>query len=64
MENYIVKCEYCQKNKLSKKIKMPLIITDTPDKPFEKFALDIVGPLTLTTAGNKYILTFQDNLIS
>ena len=62
VEKYIAKCELCQKNKLSRKTKVPLIITDTPTKPFEKCALDIVGPLTITTNGNKYLLTFQDNL--
>jgi len=62
VEEYISKCEYCQKNKLSRKTKMPLIITNTPMRPFKKCALDIVGPLTVTTNGNKYILTFQDNL--
>ncbi|KAM0729433.1 Retrovirus-related Pol polyprotein from transposon 297 [Formica fusca] len=62
VEDYITKCEFCQKNKLSRKIKAPLIITDTADKPFEKCALDIVGPVTITNNGNKYILTFQDNL--
>jgi len=41
---------------------MPLIITETSCKPFEKCALDIVGPLTVTTLGNKYLLTFQDDL--
>ncbi|KAM0730356.1 Retrovirus-related Pol polyprotein from transposon 412 [Formica fusca] len=62
VEKYISKCEFCQKNKLSRKNKVPLIITDTPTNPFEKCALDIVGPLTITTNGNKYLLTFQDNL--
>ena len=33
-----------------------------PKKLFEKFALDIVGPLSVMTKGNKYVLTFQDNL--
>jgi len=47
---------------LSQKTKIPLIITDTPSKPFEKCALDIVGPLTITKNGNKYLLTFQDSL--
>ncbi|KAL6421609.1 hypothetical protein ACFW04_014495 [Cataglyphis niger] len=61
-KSYIAKCKYCQKNKLSRKNKVPLIITDTPTKPFEKCALDIVAPLTVTTNGNKYLLTFQDNL--
>jgi len=41
---------------------MLLTITDIPTRPFEKCALDIVGPLTVTTNGNKYILTCQDNL--
>jgi transposase InsO family protein len=62
VEDYINKCEYCQKNKLSRKTKMPLSITDTPQRPFEKCALDIVGPLTVTNNRNKYILTFQDSL--
>jgi len=34
----------------------------TPTILFEKCALAIVGPLTITTKGNKYVLTFQDNL--
>jgi len=41
---------------------MSLEITDISKKPFEKCILDIVDPLTITTEGNKYILTFQDNL--
>jgi hypothetical protein len=37
-------------------------ITTTAEHPFEKCALDIVGPLPETDQGNKYILTFQDDL--
>ena len=37
-------------------------ITSTATHPFDKCYLDIVGPLPLSTAGNKYILTFQDDL--
>jgi hypothetical protein len=37
-------------------------VTTTASKPFKKCALDIVGPLPETTKGNKYILTFQDEL--
>jgi len=59
VENYVAKCEFCQK--VSRKTKMPLIITETSSEPFEKCALDIVGPLSITTLGNKY-LTFQDDL--
>ena len=37
-------------------------ITSTAKQPFERCSLDIVGPLTESTSGNKYILTFQDDL--
>ena len=59
---YISKCESCQKNKYSHATKMPLEVTSTASKPFEKCFLDIVGPLVLTENGNKYMLTFQDDL--
>ena len=57
IEDYIQKCEICQKNKITQhKVKMPLQITTTPDVS-EKCCMDIEGPLTVTT-GHKYILTF------
>jgi transposase InsO family protein len=37
-------------------------ITTTAEHSFEKCSLDIVGPLPETIKGNKYILTFQDDL--
>jgi hypothetical protein len=40
----------------------PMEITTTARQPFEKCCLNIVGPLTETQAGNKYILTFQNEL--
>jgi hypothetical protein len=59
IENYIKKCEICQKNKITQhKVKMPLQITTKPDV-WEKCYMDIVGPLTVTT-GHKYTLMFQD----
>ena len=47
---------------LRPKKRAPVEITTTARHPFEKCALDIVGPLTETVSGNKYILTFQDDL--
>ena len=46
------KCKFCQKNKLSQKTKMPLVLMDTPEKLIKKCALDIVGPLPITHEGN------------
>jgi hypothetical protein len=37
-------------------------ITTTSSKPFERIALDIVGPLNLTENGNRFVLTLQDDL--
>lgn len=62
IENYIQKCTKCQKNKTVRYTKMPMVITDTAQKPFEKVYLDIVGPLPISNSGNKYLLTFEDNL--
>jgi len=41
---------------------MPFQITTTPDVVWENCCLDIVGPLTTTLEGNKYLLTFQNEL--
>jgi len=32
VEEFIAKCEFCQKNKLSRKTKMPLILTDQANR--------------------------------
>ena len=34
----------------------------SPEVVWEKCALDIVGPLSQTSDGNRYVLTFQDEL--
>jgi hypothetical protein len=63
IEEYVRKCKSCQTNKLlGPKGRAPMEITTTAHVPFEKCSLDIVGPLPETTKGNKYILTFQDDL--
>jgi hypothetical protein len=63
IEDYIIRCKSCQVNKLLRpRGKVPMEITTTAHQPFEKCCLDIVGPLTETQSGNKYILTFQDEL--
>ena len=62
VEEYVKKCAKCQLNKvLRPKRRAPMEIT-TARYLFEKCALDIVGPLTETVSGNKYILTFLDDL--
>jgi transposase InsO family protein len=56
-------CEKCQMNKtLRPKYKAPMEITTTVRHPFERCALDVVGPLPETASRNKYTLTFKDDL--
>ncbi|CAB0043507.1 unnamed protein product [Trichogramma brassicae] len=61
--DYVRSCPTCQKEKLTRvKTRLPLTITTTPTEAFEVIEIDIVGPLPITTSGNKYLLTIQCNL--
>jgi hypothetical protein len=41
-------------------VKVPMVKTTIIREPFSKIAIDIVGPLSRTKKGNKYILTVID----
>lgn len=62
VQNYIKICKSCQKNKSSKKNHIPMAITTTSHKPFQKIFLDVVGRLPISYKNNSYILTIQDDL--
>ena len=62
IEDYIKHCDICQNKITQKKSKLPFQITDTPEVVWQNCSMDIVGPLTQTSEGNKYFLTFQDEL--
>jgi hypothetical protein len=63
IEEYVKQYKSCQVNKtLKPKRKAPMEITSTANHPFDKCYLNIVGPLPSSATGNKYILTFQDDL--
>lgn len=60
--NYIASCDLCQRNKINRRTRMPMVITTTARKTGERWALDIVGPLPRTIDDYEYILTCQDDL--
>lgn len=63
IEAFINKCQNCQLKKLvRRKVRQPMILTDTPDAAFDKISIDIMGPLPTTRNGHSYILTVQDLL--
>lgn len=62
IQEFVGKCDLCQKQKYSNKIKQPMEITSTSSYAFEKIYLDIVGPLPTDNAGHCYVLTLQCEL--
>lgn len=62
VRNYVNKCEDCQRNKVNFNIKEPMCITSSPSKPFDTLIIDTVGPLPMTSQGNKYIVTAMCDL--
>jgi hypothetical protein len=63
VENFIQKCEKCQKSKMTQcHTRLPLTVTDTPSTVLKKCTIVIVGPLSPSMTGNRYILTVQDEL--
>ena len=64
VDNYVKKCPQCQTNKaLRQTNRAPMQITSTSTQPFERIALDIVGPLPEAGAAKlRFILTIQDDL--
>ena len=53
IRKYIANCILCQ---------YPLQITEIPDRPFDKIAIDLVTECKTSTSGNKHILTIIDHL--
>lgn len=63
IREYIRKCATCEKTKISTHTKMPLQISTTATKPFEKIFMDIVGPINPISSENyRYIFTANCDL--
>lgn len=63
VQDFIRKCPKCQKNKVGRVTRMPLVMPVVSQRPFDKIYIDLVGPLPLTEpGGNKYILSMVDDL--
>ena len=58
---YIANCVLCRWDK-AKVQQYPLKMTEIPDRPFDKIAIDLVTDCKTSTSGNKHILTIIDHL--
>ena len=53
-------CSECQKTSPGQKLRAPLIPLPVVEEPFQRIAMDIVGPLPKSRAGHRYILVICD----
>ena len=58
---YIANCVLCQWEK-AKVQQYPLQVTEIPDRPFDKIAINLVTNCKTSMSGNKHILTIIDHL--
>ena len=61
IRKYIANCILCCREK-AKVQHYPLQMTEIPDRPFDKIAIDLVTERNTSTSGNKHILTIIDHL--
>ena len=61
IQKYIANCVLCQQEK-AKVQQYPLQMTEIPDRPFDKIAIDLVINCETLTSGNKHSLTIIDHL--
>lgn len=57
VSKYVKECLQCQTNKTTRHLKPSMIITPTPQKPFQTVIIDTIGPLPISEVGNQYIVT-------
>ena len=61
IRKYIANCTLCHREK-AKVQNYPLEMTEIPDRPFDKIAINLVTECEMSTSGNKHILTIIDHL--
>ena len=59
IQNIVAGCGFC-KQAMMKQDQYPKLPTGVPRKPFDRVAIDLVGPLMNSYMGNVYILTMID----
>ena len=61
VKDYIQRCPACRQEKAQVQ-SYPLHMTEIPDRPFDRIAMDLVTDFTESSKGNKHILTIIDLL--
>ena len=61
IQKYIANCVLCRWDK-AKVHQYPLQMSEIPDRPFDKIAIDLVTDCETSPSGNKHILTIINHL--
>lgn len=59
---FVKECHQCQLNKPKNRNVEKLLITETPQAPFDKVVIDTIGPFTPSNNNNKYAVTIMCDL--
>jgi hypothetical protein len=62
IEEYVRRCDSCQRRKENREFIAPLGEVDEPTVPFETTSMDATGPYVTTPRKNKFLLTFVHHL--
>ena len=58
VEDYVRKCDPCQRRREDREFVAPLENVEEPKAPFKVKSMDLTGPYLITPCKNKYLLTF------
>ena len=61
IDNWVRSCDSCYRTKMPKHKVIAPLLTMEVSEPFGRVSVDIVGPLPITTSGNRYVLCFSDH---
>ena len=61
IRKYVAQCTLCHREK-AKVQAYPLQMTEIPERPFDKIAIDLVTECETSSSGNKHILIIINNL--
>ena len=62
IHKYINNCALCKREKARTQV-YPHQMTDIPDRPFDKIAIDLVSDLNVSASRNQHILAIIDHLM-
>lgn len=60
VERYWRGCSECQKVSDRRPVRVPLVLLPLADRPFDRIALDIMGPFPKSNAGYQFVLVIID----